>query len=228
MMVSEACGRCGVTLLPNAAYCGACGEPVNRADQIDIGGRRTQLASGGRRVLGYGIDLAILYGVQTVFSLLGLLGAVGLTADRDRFREYRLCVQQATTVEARQDCASELWPHLAWVLLLAFLVPLVIALVYWSVCNSLGRSVGKRVAGTRIVNRRGGRPGIWRGLLRTFSALFLSAPFFALGYLWAFWDPQRRTWHDMIAGTRVIRALPYDRGGAYEAVATEAPPSSAP
>jgi uncharacterized RDD family membrane protein YckC len=25
-----------------------------------------------------------------------------------------------------------------------------------------------------------------------------------VGYLWALWEPQRRTWHDLIAGTRVV------------------------
>jgi len=28
---------------------------------------------------------------------------------------------------------------------------------------------------------------------------------FALGFLWAFWDPKRETWHDKIAGTKVVR-----------------------
>lgn len=27
-----------------------------------------------------------------------------------------------------------------------------------------------------------------------------------LGYLWALWEPQRRTWHDLIAGTKVVPA----------------------
>jgi uncharacterized RDD family membrane protein YckC len=26
-----------------------------------------------------------------------------------------------------------------------------------------------------------------------------------LGYLWTLWDPEKRTWHDMVADTRVYR-----------------------
>jgi uncharacterized RDD family membrane protein YckC len=26
-----------------------------------------------------------------------------------------------------------------------------------------------------------------------------------IGYLWAAWDPERRTWHDMVANTRAFR-----------------------
>jgi uncharacterized RDD family membrane protein YckC len=26
-----------------------------------------------------------------------------------------------------------------------------------------------------------------------------------LGYLWAFWDPKKQTWHDMAAGTVVVK-----------------------
>jgi uncharacterized RDD family membrane protein YckC len=26
-----------------------------------------------------------------------------------------------------------------------------------------------------------------------------------LGFLWAAWDPEKRTWHDMVADTRAFR-----------------------
>jgi uncharacterized RDD family membrane protein YckC len=107
-------------------------------------------------------------------------------------------------------------PHVAPMLLLGLVIPFGIAAVYWSVCNTLGTSIGKRVAGIHIVNAHGGRPGIARGLLRTFVALVLSGPLLDLGYLWAFWQRRRRSWHDIIAGTYVVRILPSDRKDARQ------------
>lgn len=225
MTTSNTCAQCGATLLPTAAYCGSCGEPVDRRDQLDLGDRRVRLAPRGKRVLAFGIDLAVLYGVQTVLSVLGTFSTLGLTRNSDEFAEYRQCVRLATTPEARSECIDALLPQLAPMLLLSFVIPFLIALIYWSVCNTLGTSIGKRVAGIRIAGPRGGRPGVARGLLRTMTALVLSGPVLGLGYLWAFWQPRRRMWHDMIAGTYVVRVLPHDRGQerAQQSTAVETP-----
>lgn len=40
--------------------------------------------------------------------------------------------------------------------------------------------------------------------LRRFVVALLSLGLVGLGFFWAFFDPQRRCWHDLAAGTRVI------------------------
>jgi uncharacterized RDD family membrane protein YckC len=51
-----------------------------------------------------------------------------------------------------------------------------------------------------------GRPMDWTTAFVRSVASLLSALIFALGYFWAWWDPQRQTWHDRIAGTRVVKS----------------------
>ena len=68
-----------------------------------------------------------------------------------------------------------------------------------------GKWIGNRVAGTTVVNGingsfvDGGRAG-----LRMFARHIIS-PVFLFGYLMAFADAERRTFHDRLAGTVVIR-----------------------
>jgi uncharacterized RDD family membrane protein YckC len=43
--------------------------------------------------------------------------------------------------------------------------------------------------------------------MRTLGTL-LSGSFFGIGYVWALWDREHRTWHDHIGKTYVVRAAP--------------------
>jgi len=90
----------------------------------------------------------------------------------------------------------------------AIFVPLVAPVAF----NSLGASPGKWTLGMRIIDERGSRPGLARGLVRSVVAYF-SWMIFWLGYLWAAWEPRGRTWHDLAAGTVVIRTEVVDRIG---------------
>jgi uncharacterized RDD family membrane protein YckC len=86
--------------------------------------------------------------------------------------------------------------------------------LYLVVTNMVGRSIGKRMLGLRVVcvaargagakpPRRG--PGWWRGLLRTALSI-IGLLCLGIGYLWMFTNRDRRTWHDLAAGTMVIDA----------------------
>jgi len=66
-----------------------------------------------------------------------------------------------------------------------------------------GKTLGKQLMGIKIVTLKGETP--------SFPALFLrhgpgqwASLFFFLGYVFALVSPERRTWHDYIAGTRVV------------------------
>lgn len=71
--------------------------------------------------------------------------------------------------------------------------------------NSVGSSPGKKLVGIQIIRDDGEAPGGFVGLGRMLMAL-VSGAFLSLGYFWAAWDPETRTWHDHAAGTYVIRA----------------------
>ena len=67
-----------------------------------------------------------------------------------------------------------------------------------------GRTVGKRATECKVIDAETEATIGWRrGALRT-AAMAVSAIPLGLGFLWPLWDPQRRTFHDMIAKTRVI------------------------
>lgn len=67
-----------------------------------------------------------------------------------------------------------------------------------------GRTIGKNATECKVVDAETEATiGPGRGALRT-VAMVVSAIPFGLGFLWPLWDPQRRTFHDMIARTRVV------------------------
>jgi uncharacterized RDD family membrane protein YckC len=68
-----------------------------------------------------------------------------------------------------------------------------------------GGTIGQRLAGLRVVRVDGTRVGPMMAGVRELSRLFLSIPPIGLGLLWMLDEPQRRTWHDLLAGTVVVR-----------------------
>jgi uncharacterized RDD family membrane protein YckC len=62
---------------------------------------------------------------------------------------------------------------------------------------------GKMVMKLRVISQNGQELDKRQRMLRAAFSLVSGYAAF-LGYLWALWEPQRRTWHDLIAGTRVV------------------------
>ncbi|MEM6529102.1 MAG: RDD family protein [Chloroflexota bacterium] len=86
-------------------------------------------------------------------------------------------------------------------------IGLVINLVYYLYIPPRwdGRTVGKNVMGIKMVRSDGSVPGAGAMFLREVIGKFISAIVIFIGYLVAFGDDEKRTWHDRIADTRVIR-----------------------
>ncbi len=83
---------------------------------------------------------------------------------------------------------------------------------YWYIATSLGGGWGKRMLGLRIVNQETAqRPGFGSGLVRVlvtagFGLVPLVGSFIQLfDHLSMLWHDDKQTWHDMAAGTVVIR-----------------------
>lgn len=74
----------------------------------------------------------------------------------------------------------------------------------WVRQGRTGRSVGKRLLGTRLVEARTGDVvGAGRAAGRELAHV-LDWPG-SIGYLWAIWDPRGQTFADKVAGTVVVR-----------------------
>lgn len=67
-----------------------------------------------------------------------------------------------------------------------------------------GMTVGMRAWRVRIVDAEGNRPGWGRSVIR-FLVSLVSAACAGLGFLWSLFEPRKRTWHDMLSGTRLVR-----------------------
>ncbi|MEK7704017.1 MAG: RDD family protein [Myxococcota bacterium] len=78
-----------------------------------------------------------------------------------------------------------------------------------------GRTLGRLVSGTVLVHTTGRRLTVWRMLLRVAGA-WGSLLCGGAGYYWVVLDRQRRTWHDRLAGTVLVKrhaAMPSGRLG---------------
>ena len=73
-------------------------------------------------------------------------------------------------------------------------------LIFWT---AIGSTPGKLFMGLRIVYQNDLPPSFGRALLRFFGYWISAIPLF-MGFLWVLVDPQRRGWHDRLAGTQVI------------------------
>jgi uncharacterized RDD family membrane protein YckC len=143
-----------------------------------IGG---QYAGAGARLVAYLIDGLITgVGMLVVTLVLGTLIGLAGSAGRDLIVGLGIV----------------LW----------FLVFLVIWLLYFPYFWARGQTPGMRVMHIRVVREEDGTTiDMVAGFVRLFG-YFVSALVFYLGFLWILVDSRRRGWHDMIAGTIVVRA----------------------
>ncbi len=66
-----------------------------------------------------------------------------------------------------------------------------------------GQTLGMRAWRLSLVSRDGG-PVTWRLAVARFLFAWLSVVCLGLGFGWALLDRERRTWHDIFSGTRLI------------------------
>lgn len=67
-----------------------------------------------------------------------------------------------------------------------------------------GQTPGKMALKIKVVTPEGGSLSWGKAIGRPFAEI-LSGCLLAIGYLMAIWDPEKRTLHDRLAGTRVIK-----------------------
>jgi uncharacterized RDD family membrane protein YckC len=63
----------------------------------------------------------------------------------------------------------------------------------------------------RVINFKGKPPSLQETSLRCFGCL-ISLGCFCLGFIWAFLDPEKLTWHDRISKTLIIKTGPRSQG----------------
>jgi len=129
--------------------------------------------------------LRLLAGLYDLLPLLGLwffAGAIALGV-------------AGGSLESHQDLRKVL----TQILLLAFSAGYFV--ISWT---RGGQTIGMRAWRLRVTRANGKRLDWPRALLR-FGVAAISFGALGLGLLWALIDPQKRTWHDLAAGTTVTR-----------------------
>ncbi|HET7269273.1 MAG TPA: RDD family protein [Oleiagrimonas sp.] len=84
--------------------------------------------------------------------------------------------------------------------------PAVATVVLWMIWQA---TPGKMAISARVVDARTGMPARTIQYVVRYLAYLLSALPFCLGFIWVGVDSRKRGWHDMLAGTVVVR--PRDR-----------------
>lgn len=145
--------------------------------QVEIGGKAgSGYASVGRRFAAAFIDSIIVGLVGVVVGLaLGLGGAVA-----------------GKTVLNGDLGSNLLGMFVGWTYAVLFI-------------GSKGQTPGKMAMKIKVIKEESGQaPGYGGAILREVFGKLISSVVLLLGYLWAFWDGKKQTWHDKIAGTVVV------------------------
>jgi len=188
-----ACSWCNATLQESARFCVACGRPAVR----DHFGLRRAVA--GKPIAGFGIRAGVYVLDNLIVTIpfeVAMRWAPPLRRLGGRWAEFDDYVGlYGLTAEAWEIIVPLLWFYAA-------LMAVTLVAMQW-MWDSIGWSPAQRAIGLRIIDAAGRPPGWRRGLGRT-AASWLSAGALGLGYLWAAWHAEKRTWHDSLAGTWVV------------------------
>jgi uncharacterized RDD family membrane protein YckC len=146
-----------------------------------------EFAPHGARLVAYIIDGII------VSILCGILLIIG----------FAVFVSGATVVNGQ---VTSIGGGAAGAGTVVFILAFVLAFLYFPFFWARGgQTLGMKPFGLRVVSDRdGSRIGWGKALLRLVGTWVSSAVFY-LGYIWIFIDKRRRGWHDLIAGTVVVR-----------------------
>ena len=67
-----------------------------------------------------------------------------------------------------------------------------------------GMTIGMRAWRVKIEDKEGLRPG-WGASTLRFLVSLVSTAAAGLGFFWSLFDSDKRTWHDILSGTRLVR-----------------------
>jgi uncharacterized RDD family membrane protein YckC len=153
----------------------------------------TSVAPMRRRALAFVLDLVLswILALPLFYMVKGLFGI----ADQDLENQlvHILMNQDAPVPQAMLN-------YFAMNNLVSYVT---VALYFAGFHAAYGRTPGKKLMHLRVVDTAGEKPGLVRAFVRALILIFsMSLLFLPLAY--AFFSPQRRALHDLVAGTAVI------------------------
>lgn len=85
---------------------------------------------------------------------------------------------------------------------ISWVLPMVAYILFWKFKQG---TPGKLLLSIKIIDEKTHGPLSWGQCIGRYFAYILSGLVIFLGYLWVGWEPRKRGWHDMLAGTLVVR-----------------------
>lgn len=165
-----------------------------------------KLAPNGKRVIAYLIDSIIPF--LTICVACAVVGVCGYDAGfesvdpdmTDPFSMYGFGQGLTNETGVPEGLVVGL---VAALLIMSFLYLVYLAVQIYFYTKS--KSIGKAIMGLQVVSSKNGEPvSVWWMLLREWVAKEVSGAIFFIGYIWAFIDDKKRTWHDKICDTYVV------------------------
>lgn len=155
----------------------------------DVGGPApgVEWAAYGERLVAYIIDglvLAVVFVVLSIVLIAGIIGGIDFSDPGNP-----------------ELGGAAIGAILLWTLAL-FVVSILYFPFFWA---NGGQTPGMRAFGIRVVRDRDGGPVGWGNALLRLLGYWVSGVVFYIGYVWMFFDIRRRGWHDLIAGTVVVK-----------------------
>jgi uncharacterized RDD family membrane protein YckC len=209
------CSKCGTAIPQGAAFCSACGQPVNppfaAAPNSPISGPLTQpfprpyvppplfpesaYAGFWLRVVAHLID-GLLAGIAFCFVFLAGIAAIGIGYFRD-------LIHQTNNPE---DIFT---PGLIAIIFLFSSISIVMMWIYyaWMESSSYQGTLGKMALGLYVTDLEGRRISFARASGRYFAKLITSLIPLGIGYAMAGFTEKKQALHDMIASCLVLRKV---------------------
>ena len=149
-----------------------------------------EFAPHGPRLVAYLLD-GILLGF--VITVIAVVAALAFFPDLPRFER----VDQIDPVTAGRLVAFV-------TVLVVLILAVTIAYFPWFWARG-GQTPGMRPFSLYVVNDRDGGPITGSTALLRLLGFWVSGAVFSIGFIWILIDPRRRGWHDLIAGTLVVK-----------------------
>ncbi|MEO8437464.1 MAG: RDD family protein [Chloroflexota bacterium] len=141
----------------------------------------------GERLIAYILDSVI---VSVTVIVLVVVGSLAL------YSGSTVVDGQVTSVNSGAGAAFGL----------AALIATILGLLYYPFFWARGgQTPGMRPFGLRVVRDADGSRIGWGAALLRVLGMWVAALVFYIGFIWVFIDKRRRGWHDLIAGTVVIK-----------------------
>jgi uncharacterized RDD family membrane protein YckC len=191
------CPYCGVKNDRGEAECFICGKKLPAVDQEAPSARGSRRPGSSMAQSGGAVPMPARLGDRLIAIILDtmFLGALVLVI--------------ASLVSLRWSTVQDLGLSQPMLIALgASSAVLMVFLYHWVLEGAFGATMGKAIVGVRVLNQRGGLPGLRSSAVRNVLRLLDAIPFYLLGFFVAVFSPARRRIGDYAAHTVVLEQPP--------------------